>query len=87
MRIGRRVWVLRLGGGRCVVCGESDLRCLEFHHRDPKTKRFCVMDSLARTRQSLTAEIEKCSLLCSNCHSKLHRNLEDYTVPESGLLG
>lgn len=55
----------------CQKCGFSAHHvALELHHRDPKAKEFkigCTTCSLNR----LMAEIDKCEVLCSNCH-KIH---------------
>ena len=57
----------------CVQCGESDPRVLEFHHRNANEKDMDVAYavgggwSVARIQQ----EIDKCDVLCSNCHRKL----------------
>jgi len=56
----------------CSACGESDPRCLDFHHRDPTTKKFCVGRSWGRARQTIELEMTKCVVLCANCHRKLH---------------
>jgi len=53
-------------GGCCVECGsDTDL---EFHHLDPKLKKFDVSGNLTRTISVLREEAEKCILLCYNCH-------------------
>ncbi len=55
----------------CVVCGEKDLRCLEFDHLDTTTKNFGIAQKLDKYNwKKLSAEIEKCQVLCSNCHQK-----------------
>lgn len=60
----------------CVRCGERDRRCLQFHHRDRSQKDravTCLMStSLARCR----AEIDKCDILCANCHAKADVQIE-----------
>ena len=60
---------------RCIFCGESHIACLDFHHRD-KTKKLCMIQRLARSTSSnnirVLEEIEKCDLICSNCHRKIH---------------
>jgi predicted DNA-binding antitoxin AbrB/MazE fold protein len=57
---------------KCAICGESRWWVLDFHHiRD---KRFEV-SSLARRGCSLETfkeEIDKCIVLCANCHRDLH---------------
>jgi hypothetical protein len=55
-------------------CHESDPCCLEFHHLNPNTKDFDLA-SAARQGYSwdrLMKEVDKCAVLCSNCHRKLH---------------
>ena len=57
----------------CETCGENHPACLDFHHIDPSLKE----DSINRIKQRysleyLKKEIEKCKVLCSNCHRKLH---------------
>lgn len=60
----------------CDVCGESDPRCLDFHHDDPKEKSFLVSQEYkknsCRNWQLVLDEIEKCTVLCANCHRKRH---------------
>lgn len=60
---------------RCEKCGEDDPACLDFHHNG-NGKDAAVSVMLYRTgRKKLIKEIEKCSVLCANCHRKLHRDL------------
>jgi len=61
-------------GGKCVICGYS--RCaaaLEFHHKDQSQKDFAISNSgHCRSWDRVVAELEKCMMLCSNCHKELH---------------
>jgi len=57
----------------CARCDEADPACLCFHHRDPATKEFDLGDGAHRYgRKKLQREIDKCDVLCLNCHAKLH---------------
>jgi hypothetical protein len=57
----------------CKECRERHPACLEFHHRDPEQKEFLISSVAFRlTETKMLAEIEKCDVLCSNCHRKLH---------------
>lgn len=58
----------------CVKCGESHPACLDFHHRDPLEKDFLLSDIRSRSLHSIQKEIDKCDVLCANCHRKLHWN-------------
>lgn len=58
----------------CIRCGESHPACLQFHHRDPSTKRFAISQAirLCVNREDILEEIRKCDVLCGNCHAKEH---------------
>ena len=60
--------------GGCVKCGEPDISCLDFHHRDPGSKLGHVGEFRKFGMKRLLAEIEKCDVLCANCHRKHHRD-------------
>lgn len=61
-------------GGKCELCGYSkSQRALSFHHRDPKKKSFGIsMKGLTRSWEKIRLEIDKCVLLCANCHMEVH---------------
>lgn len=71
-------------GGACQVCGYSrSVRSLEFHHLDPAKKDFGIGGcSLAWGR--IEKELDKCVLLCSNCHGEVHDGLLAVTITGSG---
>ena len=57
----------------CERCGEADPSCLDFHHRDPGAKEFSLgAEGKNKSFKRLLVEIEKCAVLCANCHRKLH---------------
>lgn len=59
----------------CLVCGETDITCLDFHHLDPSKKEFCISTMLRNKRFSIKKikeELDKCICLCANCHRKFH---------------
>lgn len=57
----------------CIKCGESDIECLDFHHRDHTEKDATVSIAVAHwSIKRLKTEIAKCDILCSNCHRRLH---------------
>lgn len=54
----------------CVSCGNPDFRVLEFDHIDRSIKTNNVSD-LSRTAcglHKIQEEIDKCQVLCANCH-------------------
>ncbi len=70
-------------GGRCQLCGyDRCIAALQFHHRDPATKRFGLGSrGLARSIESLREEAAKCVLLCSNCHVEVERGVAELPLP------
>lgn len=54
----------------CVKCGMNDPRVLEFDHIDPETKVIDISKAFKNTMkwEDILLEIEKCQLLCANCH-------------------
>jgi hypothetical protein len=49
---------------------------MTFHHRDPETKEFTVSQMLDRAWSVLVTELDKCDLLCFNCHMEEHCGLD-----------
>lgn len=61
----------------CKYCPETDPCCLDFHHRVPTEKEYSVSRLIAiQNKQQIYAELEKCDVVCSNCHRKLHAGRE-----------
>ena len=61
-------------GLQCGVCGEGHPATLDFHHRDPSNKEFDIGYGVSKCYPvaRMLTEIEKCDVLCANCHRKLH---------------
>lgn len=74
----RKRKLVDLLGGSCQLCGycKDSPRSYTFHHRDPATKAFSISDrGLLRRWEELLAEVRKCVLLCSRCHTEVHDGL------------
>ncbi|MDX1746702.1 MAG: hypothetical protein R3324_12245, partial [Halobacteriales archaeon] len=58
----------------CERCGETRPGCLEFHHLDAEEKQFRVSEMAYRGHsiQSILAEMDRCIVLCANCHRMEH---------------
>lgn len=71
-------------GGSCIRCGYSKYSgALEFHHRDPSQKDFGLAQiHTRRWSEKIEAELDKCDLLCANCHREVHGELENVSVVE-----
>ena len=66
----------------CKECGENHISTLDFHHRDSSEKDFDIslMAGLGKSKKLILEEIEKCDVLCSNCHRKLHYNIKNGNI-------
>lgn len=66
-------------GGKCVVCGYSKChRALGFHHLNSSDKRFNISSS-TRSFASIKKELDKCILVCANCHAEIHEGLHRFS--------
>ena len=56
----------------CEICGEDDPIVLEFDHIDPSTKHRTVSKMISghTSWNKILNEIEKCRILCANCHRR-----------------
>ena len=54
----------------CSLCGETDIRCLDFDHLDRKTKESPVSRLKSCSQKKIKEEMNKCRVLCANCHRK-----------------
>ena len=72
LRIGDALNLVKETAG-CQICGEKCGLCLDFHHiaGDKNFSVSCVWMGIAR----LLAEIQKCEVVCANCHRKIHGGL------------
>lgn len=61
-------------GGKCAICGyKKSQRALSFHHINPNKKDFGLSArGLTRSWEKVKEEIDKCILLCANCHMEVH---------------
>ena len=63
-------------GGKCEICGyDKNVYVLDFHHKDPSQKDFNISESDSNF-EKLKPELDKCMLLCANCHRELHYKLK-----------
>lgn len=53
---------------KCFDCENNDWRVLEFDHRDRKIKEFNLANSVQYSIERIQKEIDKCDVVCANCH-------------------
>lgn len=64
-------------GGSCQTCGYNKYNgALEFHHTNPNEKDFSIGEKGHCTSwEKVKEELDKCVLVCSNCHREIHAGL------------
>lgn len=66
-------------GGKCVVCGFDDVtrpEVFDFHHVDPREKEYTLGKMKSFSWEHIKEELDKCILLCGNCHRTMHSKQE-----------
>ncbi|ASU00923.1 HNH endonuclease [Bacillus phage Anthony] len=64
-------------GGACQRCGyNKSYRALQFHHLDPEEKDFQIGGKVMLW-DKIKKELDKCILLCANCHLEEHESLDN----------
>ena len=71
---------INLLGGKCMLCGYNKcLSALTFHHKNPSEKEFEIGLIKDYSWKKVKKELDKCDLLCFNCHMELHEKLNKYS--------
>ena len=78
----RKIDLIKVKGGKCCLCGfNSYPEALEFHHVNPKDKKYTLSCGNCKTWEQDLNEVKKCALVCSNCHKGIHANI--LSVPDN----
>ena len=57
----------------CKKCGENRLYVLDFHHISPQNKTGVIAHMIkSSSAENLSEELQKCVVLCANCHREFH---------------
>jgi len=81
--VKRKIFFVRLLGGKCSKCGyHKNLSSLVFHHTDNKDFPLNIRHLSNNSFDKLKKEVDKCVLLCSNCHNELHNPDFDFIKAE-----
>ena len=80
-QIKLKIKAVEYKGGKCEICGYNKvLEALEFHHIDPTQKEFTISAGVNKSWISIQPELDKCMLLCANCHREIHTNERQYDI-------
>lgn len=76
LRRNMKLQAIKLLGGRCCICGyDKCIDALEFHHKNPREKDFKLGAGNTISWREYKSEIQKCILVCSNCHKEIHSKI------------
>ena len=66
-------------GGECQLCHYNKCNAsLDFHHLDPNEKDFGIsQNNTYRNIDKMKQEVDKCILVCANCHREIHYKLSN----------
>ena len=82
--IKRKEYAIEYKGNKCSRCEQTyPYPVYEFHHRNPLEKDFDWNKLKKRTIESIEFELDKCDMLCANCHRIVHHEMR--MVSPSGI--
>ena len=72
----RKEDIVYVMGGCCQICGYNRaITALDLHHLNPADKEFGIGAILNKDWELMNSEIQKCILVCANCHREIHEGL------------
>lgn len=80
--VNRKINAINYKGGKCEDCflelSKSHYAVFEFHHLNPKQKDFDWSKLRFQSIKTIESELDKCALLCANCHRIRHVKIEGF---------
>jgi hypothetical protein len=80
--IQRKIDAINYKHGKCEDCSlklqDSHYSVFEFHHLDPSQKELDWNKMKLTSLNAIYSELNKCALLCANCHRIRHANIRDF---------
>jgi hypothetical protein len=81
----RKMFSIEYKGGKCEDCGiiatMENRSIFDFHHLNPSNKKDDINEIQTKNIDRLKEELDKCVLLCANCHRLRHQNYQDGLSP------
>ncbi len=72
----KKIELVKYKGGCCEKCGyNKSYEVLQFHHINPNEKDFTISGK-SYSVERLKKEVDKCILVCANCHREIHEELK-----------
>lgn len=72
-----KIQCVKYKGGKCIICNYfTCINALEFHHINPSKKDFNLSNQKStKFNKKIQEELDKCILLCANCHREVHAGI------------
>jgi DNA-binding CsgD family transcriptional regulator len=84
--MAKTLYVIDYLGRYCKICGFDGFKrpwFMDFHHRNPKTKEYCVKNLVMHGNfEKFKPEIDKCDLICNKCHRDMQARVDLFTEHE-----
>jgi len=77
LKWNKKIKIFEFMGGMCEKCGDKNIIHMVFHHNNPLEKENELGVIINGSLEKILKEIEKCILLCDNCHRELHYNIDN----------
>jgi len=72
-RFRTKATAIKYLGGKCKKCGwHGNQAAFQFHHKNSQEKDFIIGSVANKSWDLIKKEINKCVLLCANCHAVEH---------------
>ena len=72
----RKKDIIYIMGDKCCICGYNKCQsALELHHLKPEEEDFTIGQTLNKDLEIILKELQKCILVCANCHREIHSGL------------
>lgn len=66
-------------GGKCKICGYNKcIDAFDYHHLNPNDKEVDVSRIYTYSWKRIKSELDKCILLCANCHREVESGLHSH---------
>lgn len=80
-RRNKKILAILYKGGACSKCNYNKcFSALDFHHTDPAEKDFTISTNINMSWETIKSELDKCILVCSNCHREIHSDWENIEI-------
>jgi hypothetical protein len=83
--VNRRAEAIIYLGGVCVICFTT--QNLDFHHENSEEKKFTIAKGSSFSNERFWSEIDKCILLCKDCHHTQHTSTYPCGTPQKYWRG